>query len=77
MEQNIVGPRIRHLRKAQHLTQAELAARCGALGWDASENLITKIEKKYRCVTDRELIVLCEALRVKMSDFFPSKRRLF
>ena len=76
MGQNIIGPRIRELRRAQGLTQAALAARCGTLGWDASENTITKIEKQFRCVTDRELLVLMEALRVKFKQVFSNKPSL-
>ncbi|MCX6910374.1 MAG: helix-turn-helix transcriptional regulator [Verrucomicrobia bacterium] len=75
--QNSIGPRIKALRSAQKLTQAMLAARCGTLGWDVGENVITKIETQLRCVTDRELIILAEALRVKLRDFFPNKSKLF
>jgi transcriptional regulator with XRE-family HTH domain len=77
VRQNIIGPRIRQLRREQDLTQAELAARCGRLGWDASENTITKIEKCFRCVTDRELVILVQALRVKMRQIFADKPSMF
>lgn len=43
---------------------------CGSLGWDVSENTITKIETRVRCVVDSELIILAKALRVKLRDFF-------
>jgi transcriptional regulator with XRE-family HTH domain len=76
VDQNIIGPKIRELRRARGLTQAALAARCGARGWDVSENTITKIEKQFRCVTDRELLVLMEALRVKFKQMFPGKTSL-
>ena len=75
--QNIIGRRVKALRSAQELTQAMLAARCGTLGWDVSESVITKIETQLRCVTDRELIILAEALRVKLREFFPNKPKLF
>lgn len=75
--QNIVGPRVQALRKKQGLTQAMLAARLGAMGWDIGENIITKIETGVRCVTDNELVILAEALRVKLRDFFPDKPKLF
>lgn len=77
MSQNIIGPRIRELRRAQGMTQAQLAARCGTLGWDASENTVTKIEKQFRCVSDRELVILVEALRVKMRQVFSDRPSLF
>ncbi len=75
--QNIIGPRVRTLRQKQGLTQAMLAARLGALGWDVHENTITKIETRLRCVTDGEVVILAEALRVKIRDFFPDKPKLF
>ena len=75
--QNIVGPCVKALRQKQGLTQAMLAARLGALGWNIYENTITKIETGVRCVTDSEIVLLAEALRVKLRDYFPNKPRLF
>ncbi len=75
--QNIVGSRIQALRQKQGLTQAMLSARLGNVGWHIYENTITKIETGVRCVTDRELILFAEALRVKLCDIFPDKPKLF
>lgn len=69
--QNIVGPRIRALRREKGLTQAMLAARCGVLGWDVGENTVTKIETRIRCVVDAELLCLAKALDVGLSDLLP------
>jgi transcriptional regulator with XRE-family HTH domain len=76
-KQNIAGPRIRDLRQAKNLSQAMLAARCEVLGWNISENGITKIERQNRCVSDQELLILAAALRVKLRDIFPDKPNLF
>lgn len=54
-----------------------LAARCGVLGWEISENGITKIEAQIRCVTDQELVTLATALKVKLYCFFPDNGQLF
>ncbi|MCE0497207.1 MAG: hypothetical protein LV481_04590 [Methylacidiphilales bacterium] len=54
-----------------------MAARCGALGWDATENTITKIETQLRCVTDRELILIARALRTKLRHLFEGNGTLF
>ncbi len=75
--QNVVGPQVRALRRKQGMTQDALAARCGTLGWDATENTITKIETQLRCVTDREMILLARALRVRLHEFFPEHTKLF
>jgi transcriptional regulator with XRE-family HTH domain len=71
--QNIVGSRIRALRRERGLTQAMLAARCGMLGWDVGENVITKIETHIRCVIDVELVCLAKALDASPEQLLPSR----
>lgn len=71
--QNIVGSRIRALRRERGLTQAMLAARCGMLGWDVGENVITKIETHIRCVIDAELVCLAKALEASPEQLLPSR----
>ncbi len=48
-----------------------LAARCGMLGWDVGENVVTKIETQIRCVVDAELLCLAQALEVPPQVLFP------
>jgi transcriptional regulator with XRE-family HTH domain len=76
-KQNIIGPQVRALRLAQKLTQGELAARIGTLGWDVSENTVTKIESRIRCVTDEELVKIARALRTKLKVLLPDYDSLF
>jgi transcriptional regulator with XRE-family HTH domain len=71
VEQNVIGPVLRKLRYERGLTQAMFCARCSRVGWDVGENTIAKIEARYRCVTDREIIALAKALRVPVQDLFP------
>jgi hypothetical protein len=59
------------------MTQDALAAKCSRLGWDMTENTVTKIETGIRCVTDEELVVLAKALRVKLHALFPDHTELF
>jgi transcriptional regulator with XRE-family HTH domain len=73
--QNIVGPQIRKLRDGQGMTQEALAAKCGVLGWDLSRGTLSKIEAGLRCVTDKELQFLAQALKAQMDDLFPPVRR--
>jgi transcriptional regulator with XRE-family HTH domain len=73
--QNIVGSRIREVRREQGLTQALLAARCGTLGWDVGENVITKIETRIRCVTDAEFLCLAKALNVSPESLLPPQEK--
>jgi len=76
-KKNIIGPQVRALRLARKLTQGDLAARCGTLGWDATENTVTKIETQLRCVTDREVVLIARALRTKLRNLFEGNGTLF
>ena len=74
--QNIVGPQVRKLRYERGATQEALAARCGVLGWDLSRATLAKIEAQLRCVTDSELRVLANALKVTLDDLYPASSML-
>jgi transcriptional regulator with XRE-family HTH domain len=73
-QQNIVGAQVRKLRYQQDMTQEALAARCGVLGWDLSRATLSKIEARLRCVTDAELEILANALKVGITTLYPPKR---
>ena len=47
-----------------------LAAHCARAGWDAGENTIAKIEAGFRCVKDREVVILAKALGVRLEVLF-------
>ena len=67
---NIIGPRIKELRESQGLTQEELTARCNLVGLDISRGTLAKIEAQVRRVTDDEIPLLAEALRVSISQLY-------
>lgn len=70
----MIGPRLRSLREAEGLTQAELAARLQLAGWDISRETLAKVESQVRCVTDRELVRFAEALEVEPTELLrPAK----
>lgn len=73
---NIVGPKIRQLRYEQKLTQSQLAARVGRLGWDISRGTLSQIEAQIRCVTDYELICLTKALGVTAESLLPPQSQI-
>ncbi len=70
---NIVGTQIRKLRFKKELNQEDLAAKCGVLGWDISRSTLAKIEAEIRCVTDRELWILAQALSARLEELYPRK----
>jgi transcriptional regulator with XRE-family HTH domain len=73
--QNIVGSRLKAVRRDLGITQAMLAARCGTLGWDIGENIVTKIETGVRCVTDVELTCIATALKIAPENLLPAEEK--
>ncbi len=70
---NMLAGRIRALRNQRGLSLADLAARCGVLGWAVSRETLGKIEAGYRSIYEIETWVLANALRLKMEDLFPPR----
>jgi len=70
----MIGPRLRSLREAEGMTQAEFAARLQLAGWDISRETLAKVESQVRCVTDRELVRFAEALEVDPSELLKPTR---
>ncbi len=75
ISQNIVGPEVRRIRCKHGWTQEQLAARCTIRGFDLSRGTLSKIEAQLRCVTDEELLMLSEALEVRLVELFPSRTK--
>jgi transcriptional regulator with XRE-family HTH domain len=67
---NIVGKNIKRIREQQGITQAQLAIRLETLGWKIERFVISKIELGTRQVTDTEIILFADALRVKITELF-------
>ncbi|MGN1030386.1 MAG: helix-turn-helix domain-containing protein [Butyricicoccaceae bacterium] len=61
---NIVGPRVKELRRKQKLSQDELAARLQLRNIGISQKGISRIEKQERFVADFELAALADSLHV-------------
>jgi transcriptional regulator with XRE-family HTH domain len=63
-DRNEVGPAIARAREKLGLTQEDLAGRAAAIGWVISRDVVKRIERGEREVTDIELKNLAKALRV-------------
>lgn len=61
---NIIHGRLRRWREARGLSQGELAARMQVLGVNLDQQMVSRIERNERIVTDYELICLCRVLGV-------------
>ena len=55
---NLVGPKVKELRKEKNLTQKELAVQLQLLGYDFNDLTILRIEQQSRFVSDMELLAL-------------------
>lgn len=63
-EKNLIGLRLKGLRKENNLSQRDLARQLQLAGIDMDKNVITRIETNKRYVTDLELKALTEIFHV-------------
>lgn len=66
-DRNSVSKTVGRLRRQQNLTQEDLAGRAAVIGWSISRDVVKRIERGEREVTDIELRLLARALRVPAS----------
>ena len=69
-EMNLIGDRLRFLRKKHHLSQQQLSERLETQAVYICRGSISRIEDKSRTVTDIELMGLAKVLGVKIQDLF-------
>ena len=69
-EMNLIGDRLRVLRKKHHLIQQQLSERLETQAVYICRGYISRIEDKSRTVTDIELMGLAKVLGVKIQDLF-------
>ena len=69
-EMNLIGDRLRVLRKKHHLSQQQLSERLETQAVYICRGSISRIEEKSRTVTDIELMGLAKVLGVKIQDLF-------
>ena len=69
-EMNLIGDRLRVLRKKHHLSPQQLSERLETQAVYICRGSISRIEDKSRTVTDIELMGLAKVLGVKIQDLF-------
>ena len=69
-EMNLIGDRLRVLRKKHHLSHQQLSERLETQAVYICRGSISRIEDKSRTVTDIELMGLAKVLGVKIQDLF-------
>jgi hypothetical protein len=65
---NIVGPTVRRLRNDAGLSQPQLAAKCGVIGWDLSREVLAQIGSQFRYVTGRVSWWCQRSISLPMAD---------
>jgi transcriptional regulator with XRE-family HTH domain len=65
---NIIYNQLKARRKEKRLSQADLAARMQTLNVNMDQQMISRIERNQRIVTDYELACLCVILEVEAKD---------
>ena len=71
---NIIGSRLETLRREKGLSQAQLAARMQTMNVNIDQQMISRIERNLRIVTDYELVCFSRVLGVEekslLEDFY-------
>ena len=78
---NIIHRRLKEARTERGISQSDLAAKMQLLNVNIDQQMISKIEKNQRQVTDYELTCICKCLNVSIDwmtqDFFNDWQPLF
>ena len=65
---NITGTKIAEIRKAKGLSQRKLALTMQLMGYNVDHHFIRRVENGERFVTDIELKLFCQALKISITD---------
>lgn len=65
---NIISDNLKELRCKRNLSQSDLAAKLQTMNVNIDQQMISKIEKNKRQVTDYELASICKCLSVTPND---------
>ena len=74
VRKNIIGSKLRRLRRAQGLSVADLAARLGGRH-ELDAGALRAIESQTRRVRDHEVLALARALGVRVGELLPARPR--
>ncbi|TOM96826.1 helix-turn-helix domain-containing protein [Vibrio parahaemolyticus] len=70
MKNNVVGIRIKELRKSKGWTQSDLATQCQLRDYEMSRETIAKIESGIRLIMDTDIIEFALVLDVSIVELF-------
>ncbi len=67
-KKNIISEMLKKLREEKGMSQSHLAAKLQTMNINIDQQMISKIEKNKRQVTDYELACICKCLSVTPND---------
>ena len=70
MKNNVVGIRIKELRKSKGWTQSDLATQCQLRNYEMSRETIAKIESGIRLIMDTDIVEFALVLDVSIAELF-------
>ena len=65
---NIIYARLKELREKRGMSQSNLAAKLQTMNINIDQQMISRIEKNKRQVTDYELVCICKCLSVEPTE---------
>ncbi|MDD3194036.1 MAG: helix-turn-helix transcriptional regulator [Oscillospiraceae bacterium] len=65
---NIIGRRLEKLRREKRMSQEQLAAKMQTLNVNMDQQMVSRIERNLRIVTDYEMACFCRILHVTERD---------
>ena len=74
---NIISKNLKKLREEKGLSQSNLAAKLQVMNINIDQQMISKIEKNNRQVTDYELACICKCLSLTPNDLLDFKNLKF
>ena len=74
---NIISKNLKKLREEKGLSQSNLAAKLQTMNVNIDQQMISKIEKNFRQVTDYELTCICKCLSITPNDLLDFKNFKF
>lgn len=67
---NVIGKKIKEIRRGQKLSQEYLCARMQTMGYQISRSDISKIENQKKFISDFEVFGFAKALRVSIDKLY-------
>ncbi len=65
---NVISKKLKETRLDKNISQQELAAKLQLMNVNIDQQMISKIEKNMRQVTDYELLAICKCLGVTAEE---------